>query len=150
MIPKKDLREFQSDDESDIDPYEDEDTSSEEREDGEIPDKLITEGEKVESEDDNHVTRFDSLEDSSNYTLDKSKEYYAKKYCKLHLIEDKIQKAILDSAPMPANSFLTPSEVDDYLPDIIGDQRSLKFLKMNDSALNFVQKRVNVWDLSRR
>lgn len=33
---KKDLREFQSDDESDTDPYEDEDISSEERENGEI------------------------------------------------------------------------------------------------------------------
>lgn len=39
---------------------------------------------------------------------------------------------------MPANSFLTPPEVDDYISDIIGDQRSLKFLEMNDSAVMFV------------
>lgn len=44
---------------------------------------------------------------------------------------------------MPANSFLTPLEVDDYITDIIGDQRSLKFLKMNDFALKFVQKRLS-------
>lgn len=78
--------------------------SSEEREEGEIPDKLITEG----------MTRFDPLEDSSDDKLDKSKANYAKKYCKLHFTEDKIQKTIFDSAPMPANYFLTPPEVDDY------------------------------------
>lgn len=59
------------------------------------------------------MTRFDPLEDSSDYKLDESKENYAKKYFKLHLTEDMIQKAILDSAPVPANSFLTPPEVDD-------------------------------------
>lgn len=78
------------DDELDIDFYEDEDISLEECEDGEIFDKLIIEGEKVEFEDDNYVICFDLLEDFSNYMLDKSKEYYVKKYCKFYFIEDKI------------------------------------------------------------
>lgn len=43
---------------------------------------------------------------------------------------------------MPANSFLAPPEVDDYIFDIMSDQRFLKFLKMNNSALQFVQKRL--------
>lgn len=77
MIPKKDRREYQKD-KSDTDPYEDEDISSEEREEWDITDKLITEGEKVESEDEDHVTRYIPSEDSSDYKLDKSKEIYAK------------------------------------------------------------------------
>lgn len=87
VIPKKDRREYQKD-KSDTDPYEDEDISSEEREEWDIIDKLITEGEKVESEDEDHVTRYIPSEDSSDYKLDKSKEIYAKKCFKLQLTED--------------------------------------------------------------
>lgn len=71
VIPKKDRREYQKD-KSDTDPYEDEDISSEEREEWDITDKLITEGEKVESEDEDHVTRYIPSEDSSDYKLDKN------------------------------------------------------------------------------
>lgn len=121
LFRKKDRREFQSDGESDTDPYEDDNISSEERGEGDIPDKLITDGEKVDSEDEDHITRFDPSEDSSEYKLDKGKANYAKKYFKLHLTEDKSQKAILEIAPVPANSFLTPPELDDYISDIIGE-----------------------------
>ena len=69
-------------------------------------------------------------------------EKYAKKYFRSHLTEDKIQTAILDDAPVPKNSFLEPPQVDEYIGDIISDQKSLKFLRMNDNALKFVQKRL--------
>lgn len=47
MYPKKDRKEFQSDDESDTYSYEDEYISLEEHKKGEFPDKLIAEGERV-------------------------------------------------------------------------------------------------------
>lgn len=118
VIPKKDRREFQKD-KSDTDPYEDEDISSEEREEWDITDKLITKGEKVEPEDEDHVTRYIPLEDSSDYKLDKSKEIYAKSVLNFISLKIKFRKPF--SAHMPANSFLTPPEVDDYMSDIIGD-----------------------------
>ena len=72
------------------------------------------------------------------------KAKYAKKYFKLHLSEEKIRSRILEDAPIPGNDFfLNPPDVDDYLEDLVADHKSMKILKMHDSSLKFVQKRVS-------
>ena len=72
----------------------------------------------------------------------------------MHLTDEKINTTTLDESPVPANGFLTPPDVDDYVEDIINDKRSIKFLKMQDQALKNVQRKVSrclgplsqIWD----
>ncbi|XP_062584288.1 uncharacterized protein LOC134246041 [Saccostrea cucullata] len=165
-IPKKRLKkgaidkDRYEDDSDSSDPYED-DSSSEE--DGEIDDftykSPLTQSHsrdepQADSGDEQDAKRFDPLSDETEYMLDKSKAKYAKKYFKLHLSEEKIRSRILEDAPIPGNQFLNPPDVDDYLEDLVADHKSMKFLKMHDSSLKFVQKRVSqcmgplsrIWD----
>lgn len=58
------------------------------------------------------------------------------------MTEEKIRSCILEDAPIPGNEFLNPPEIDDYIEDLVADHKSMKFLKMHDSSLKFVQKRV--------
>ncbi|XP_062578759.1 uncharacterized protein LOC134240705 [Saccostrea cucullata] len=135
-IPKKRLKkgaidkDRYEDDSDSSDPYED-DSSSEE--DGEIDDftykSPLTQSHsrdepQADSGDELDAKRFDPLSDYTEYMLDKS------------------------------NQFLNPPDVDDYLEDLVADHKSMKFLKMHDSSLKFVQKRVSqcmgplsrIWD----
>ena len=81
--------------------------------------------------------------DENEFILDKSKARYAKKYFKLHLSEDKICSWILEDSPIPAYGFLNPPDLDDYMEDFVADHKSISFLKMHDTSLKFVQKRVS-------
>nr|XP_034313074.1 uncharacterized protein LOC117684547 [Crassostrea gigas] len=126
------------------DPYEDDNS-----EEGEIDDftyksplSRTLEPKEADSDDELDAKRFDPLNDETEYLLDKSKANYAKKYFKLHLTEEKIRSCILEDAPIPGNEFLNPPEIDDYIEDLVADHKSMKFLKMHDSSLKFVQKRV--------
>ncbi|XP_061187959.1 uncharacterized protein LOC133195987 [Saccostrea echinata] len=148
------------DDSESTDPYEDDSSSDEE---GEIDDftykspltlSHTRDEPQADSDDDLDAKRFDPLSDETEYMLDKSKAKYAKKYFKLHLSEEKIRSRILEDAPIPGNHFVNPPDVDDYLEDLVADHKSMKFLKMHDSSLKFVQKRVSqcmgplsmIWD----
>ena len=164
-IPKKRKRkgtidkDRYEDDSASSDPYEDDSSSEEEGEVDDVtyksPLSLHTRDEpQVDSDDELDAKRFDPLSDETEYMLDKSKAKYAKKYFKLHLSEEKIRSRILEDAPIPGNDFLNPPDVDDYLEDLVADHKSMKFLKMHDSSLKFVQKRVSqcmgplskIWD----
>ena len=87
-------------------------------------------------------TRFDPLSDKKSYKLDHSKEKYASKYFNRHVAEEMIQSSILQQAPVPANTFLTPPNVDDYIEDLVNDQKAMRFLRMHDACLRYVQKRI--------
>lgn len=139
------MKDRYDDDSASSDPYED-DSSEEE---GEIDDftyksplSRTREPKEADSDDELDAKRFDPLNDETEYLLDKSKAKYAKKYFKLHLTEEKIRSCILEDAPIPGNEFLNPPEIDDYIEDLVADHKSMKFLKMHDSSLKFVQKRV--------
>uniref|UniRef100_A0A8W8JUE2 Uncharacterized protein n=1 Tax=Magallana gigas TaxID=29159 RepID=A0A8W8JUE2_MAGGI len=139
------MKDRYDDDSASSDPYED-DSSEEE---GEIDDftyksplSRTREPKEADSDDELDAKRFDPLDDETEYLLDKSKAKYAKKYFKLHLTEEKIRSCILEDAPIPGNEFLNPPEIDDYIEDLVADHKSMKFLKMHDSSLKFVQKRV--------
>lgn len=121
LFLKKDWREFQLDGELDIDFYEDDNISLEECGEGDILDKLIIDGEKVDFEDEDYIICFDLLEDFSEYKLDKGKVNYVKMYFKFYFIEDKSQKVILEIVFVLVNSFLMLLELDDYIFDIIGE-----------------------------
>ena len=95
--------------ESESDPYSEEDddyesfdesTHNSDVEDGEIAtDQPRSTKDDSDAEDQDDTTRFDPLDEIKDYSLDKSKEKYPKKYFRFHLTEDKIQTAILDDAP---------------------------------------------------
>ncbi|XP_061170663.1 uncharacterized protein LOC133180102 [Saccostrea echinata] len=155
-IPKKSLRKgainkdrYEDDSES-TDPYEDHSSSDEE---GEIDNftykspltlSHTRDEPQADSDDEMDAKSFDHpLIDETEYMLDKNKAKYAKKYFKLHLSEDKIRSSILEDAPIPGNHFLNPPDIDNYLSDLVADHKSMKFLKMHDSSLKFVQKRVS-------
>lgn len=139
------MKDRYDDDSASSDPYED-DSSEEEGEIDDFTYKLplsrTREPKEADSDDELDAKRFDPLNDETEYLLDKSKAKYAKKYFKLHLTEEKIRSCILEDAPIPGNEFLNPPEIDDYIEDLVADHKSMKFLKMHDSSLKFVQKRV--------
>ena len=61
--------------------------------------------------------------------------------------EEKIRSHILEDAPIPDNAFLNQPDVDDYFKDLVADHKCMKFFKMHDSSLKFVQKRVSTCNL---
>ncbi|KAK3089006.1 hypothetical protein FSP39_000093, partial [Pinctada imbricata] len=87
-------------------------------------------------------TRFDPLSEKKSFKLDRSKEKYAQKYFNRHLTDEMIQSSILQSALIPANSFLTPPKVDEYIEDLVNDNKVMRFLRMHDASLKHVQKRI--------
>ena len=138
----------ESHDESESDPYEYEDDLLDD--DSDVPESNDNRSYRSRahesdenSDDDGESKRFDPMCDESEFILDKSKAKYAKKYFKLHLSEEKIRSRVLEDAPIPANGFLNPPDIDDYIEDLVADHKSMRFLKMHDSSLKFVQKRVS-------
>ena len=150
---------YDDDDDSASDPYEDEDEYSDEDErspsyeydhDGDEKSGTDTpnsddgggfsesDGETAESH-----KRFDPNELDQGYKLDKSKEKYAARFFRTHMTDDKLNKTVLEAAPVPANSFLVPPELDDYMEDLIGDRKAFRFLKMQDISLKYIQKKVS-------
>lgn len=85
--------------------------------------------------------RFDPTEGENSFSLDGSMAAYCQKYFYQHLTEDSIKRNILDAAPVPANAFCTPPKVDDFVEDFI-DFNAMKFLKMQDKSLTFIQKKI--------
>lgn len=62
-----------------------------------------------------------------------SKENYASKVFKTHLTVEETPSSVLESSPVPTNAFLTFSELDDYMKDLIRERKSFKFLKIQDN-----------------
>ncbi|XP_034301275.2 uncharacterized protein [Magallana gigas] len=85
--------------------------------------------------------RFDPTEGENSFSLDGSMAAYCQKYFYQHLTEDSIKRNILDAAPVPANAFCTPPKVDDFEEDFIAFN-AMKFLKMQDKSLTFIQKKI--------
>lgn len=116
-------------------------------EEGEIDDFMykllllcIWEFKEVDLDDELDVKCFDLFNDEMEYLLDKSKVKYVKKYFKFYLIEEKICFCILEDVFILGNEFLNFLEIDDYIEDLVVDYKFMKFLKMYDLLLKFVQK----------
>ena len=62
----------------------------------------------VSDSDEEGPSRFDPLGDTKKFSLDKSKEKYARKFFNRHVTEDVIQSEVLKAAPIPVNTFLCP------------------------------------------
>ena len=66
---------------------------------------------------------------------------YCRKYFFLHLTEESVERNILDDSPVPANDFCAPPNADDFIEDLV-DYNWLKFLKLQDKSLTFIQKKM--------
>ena len=79
---------------------------------------------------------------------------FCRKYFYKHLTDESIKRNILDDAPVPTNVFYNPPKVDEFVEDFI-DYNSMKFLKLHDKSLAFIQKKstqimgplVKVWSV---
>jgi Rps23 Pro-64 3,4-dihydroxylase Tpa1-like proline 4-hydroxylase len=88
-------------------------------------------------------TRFDPLVDTTNVSLDKSKEKHARKYFTTHVAEDIIQSEILKSAPISVNTFLYLPAADDYIEDMVNDPNAMIFLRIQDHSIMHIQKKLS-------
>jgi hypothetical protein len=56
--------------------------------------------------------------------------------------DDVIQAQVLKTSPVPGNAFLSPPDADEYIEDMVNDNRALWFLKLQDQSLRHVQKKL--------
>nr|XP_022313740.1 uncharacterized protein LOC111118515 [Crassostrea virginica] len=85
--------------------------------------------------------RFDPTEGESTFMLEGGMASYCRKYFYKHLTDESIKRNILDDAPVPTNAFCNPPKVDEFVEDFI-DYNSMKFLKLHDKSLAFIQKKI--------
>lgn len=85
--------------------------------------------------------RFDPTEGENSFSLDGSMAAYCQNYFYQHLTKDSIKRNILDVVPLPANAFCTSSNDNDFVEDFI-DFNAMKFLKMQNKSLTFIQKKI--------
>jgi hypothetical protein len=93
----------------------------------------------IEAESDGE--RFNPTEGENSFSLEGSMAAYCQKYFYQYLTDDSIKRNILNAAPVPANAFYTPPKVDDFVEDFFY-YNSMKFLKMQDKSLAFIQKKI--------
>ena len=139
-IPKKYTPGSDSEEGELSDPYEEE---NRDQSDGNVSDQGQSPPHtRVSDSDEEGPSRFDPLGDTKKFSLDKSKEKYARKFFNRHVTEDVIQSEVLKAAPIPVNTFLCPPEADDYIEDMINDPKAMRFLKLQDHSLKTIQKKV--------
>ncbi|XP_055998702.1 uncharacterized protein LOC130047476 [Ostrea edulis] len=83
----------------------------------------------------------DPTEGESSFMLEGGMISYCRKYFYKHLTDESIKRNILDDAPVPSNAFCNPPKVDEFVEDFI-DYNSMKFLKLHDKSLAFIQKKI--------
>ena len=92
--------------------------------------------------DDSDTERFDPLNDESTFVLNGSMERYVHKYFNTHVTDDCLQAKVFDVTPIPENDVFSPPQADDFIDDLVGNYRPMRFLKIKDNSLKNIQKKL--------
>ena len=69
---------------------------------------------------------------------------YVQKYFITYVNKNCVKDNFLGDSPVPSNAIFSPPAIDNFVEDLIGDQKALRFMKRHDNSLKFIQRKVSL------